>query len=157
MFRDLERQVTLMQIDQKWISHLQAIDYLREGINLRAYAQIDPLVAFKKEAYEYFQELQNNIQRDIVSWMFRLQIAPQPVQYAPVVEGDGSGDGYEEEDYDGNGYAQQPPRPTSVRNVLANRQGGRRATAVASGGPKVGRNDPCPCGSGKKYKRCCGA
>ncbi|MBW3623461.1 MAG: SEC-C domain-containing protein [Armatimonadetes bacterium] len=152
-FREIERQVMLMQIDQKWISHLQAIDYLREGINLRAYAQIDPLVAFRKEAFEYFQELQNNIQRDVVALMFRLQIAPPPVEYTPLeANGDGDGNGYVEE-YDGNGHA-EAPRSTPVRNLLSNR---KSRQAPVSSGPKAGRNDPCPCGSGKKFKKCCGA
>jgi preprotein translocase subunit SecA len=161
-FRQIERWVTLRTIDEKWISHLQAMDYLREGINLRAYAQIDPLVAFKKEAYEYFQELQNNIQRDIITMMFRLQIAPQPVQYAQLAPEDGYDD-----DYDGNGHAapaamSAPATSVSasgghatMSNVLANRQAAERRTPVTHA-PKIGRNDPCPCGSGKKYKKCCG-
>ncbi len=153
-FRDLERWVMLRVIDEKWVSHLQAMEYLREGINLRAYAQIDPLVAFKKEAFEYFQELLNNIQRDVVSLLFRVQVAPRPVEYAPAPQ-PGAYDG--ESEYAGNGNTAVQTRPTSVKSVLANRQATKRTPQAAQTAVKTGRNDPCPCGSGKKYKRCCGA
>jgi len=169
-FRDIERWVTLRIIDEKWMGHLQAIDYLREGINLRAYAQIDPLVAFKKEAYEYFQELQNNIQRDVISMMFRLQIAPQQVEYQPqpppqayVQEMTGQvemGNGHDG-DYNGAGHdLSGVSSRQSPRNLLSRPHGTARRdapSATVHAGPKVGRNDPCPCGSGKKYKKCCGA
>src|SRR5947199_14004 len=72
--RGVERWMTLKLIDDKWVEHLNAMDYLREGIHLRGYAQIDPLVAYKKEAYEMFQALLNSIQDDRVSWMFHLEI-----------------------------------------------------------------------------------
>jgi preprotein translocase subunit SecA len=124
IMRQLERAVTLRVVDEKWVHHLQAMDYLREGINLRAYAQIDPLVAFKKEAYSYFEELIESIERDVVAWMFRVQVAPQMrrTRYVgPAAGAAGASDG-----------------------------GKKAATKV-----KVGRNDPCPCGSGKKYKKCC--
>lgn len=128
LMRQIERWVTLRVIDEKWVEHLQAMDYLREGINLRAYAQQDPLVAFKKEAYEYFQAMIEAIERDILLWVFHVQPRTQPQQVrvrnvTPVGEG-------------GNG-----PSGTAGRTVIAK--------------TKVGRNDPCPCGSGKKYKKCC--
>jgi len=158
MFRNIERQGTLHVVDEKWIGHLQAMDYLREGIHLRGYAQIDPLVAFKKEAYEYFQELQNNIQRDIISLMFHLQIVPQPVQYQPepFYDGDGDeGDGYDLAAFEGPRTA-TAARPSAARSVLAGRAGSAARRSSVAAAPKVGRNDPCPCGSGKKYKKCCG-
>ncbi|MCC6444022.1 MAG: preprotein translocase subunit SecA [Armatimonadetes bacterium] len=123
--RHLERWVALHTVNQKWIDHLASMDYLEEGIHLRGYAQQDPLVAYKKEAYAMFQELLYSIQHDIVAWMYHVQIQQNPVRrqaYHPIATGDG----------EGNGSA----APVRLKD-------------------KVGRNDPCPCGSGKKYKRCC--
>ncbi|MBI3910486.1 MAG: preprotein translocase subunit SecA [Armatimonadetes bacterium] len=133
--RDAERFYTLQIIDQKWIEHLNAMDYLREGIYLRGYGQQDPLVAYKKEAFEMFEGLQSSIQDAMVAVMFH--VVPQ-VQQAPAqrrifvpVEGDGE-------------------EPEAVG------PDGRNGRGMAGrGARKVGRNDPCPCGSGKKYKQCC--
>jgi preprotein translocase subunit SecA len=136
--RDIERHITLQLINSKWMDHLESMDYLQEGIGLRGYAQQDPLVAYKKEAYEMYMGMQHSIQEDIVRWMYRVQIAkPEPQrrrQYYNVVEsgttaggngGSGGGDGHEQ----------------------------RSVPRRASG--KIGRNDPCPCDNGKKYKKCC--
>jgi len=146
--REVERFITLQIIDQKWVEHLNAMDFLREGIYLRSYAQQDPLVAYKKEAHEMFQALIGSIQDDILGWMFHIKIMRQappppprriinPVEieadpmtgngHPPALGGNGAGNGT------GNGHAPgSGPRPNQ----------------------KVGRNDPCWCGSGKKYKRC---
>jgi len=124
--RQVERWVALHTINQKWIDHLASMDYLEEGIHLRSYAQQDPLVAYKKEAYAMFQELLFSIQHDIVAWMYHIQIQresqPRRQVYRPIVTGSG-------EDGGGSGTVRLKE--------------------------KVGRNDPCPCGSGKKYKKCC--
>ena len=137
--RDIERHIALQLINSKWMDHLEAMDYLQEGIGLRGYAQQDPLVAYKKEAYEMFMEMQHSIQDDIVRWMYRVQIArPQPERshrYYNVVES-GAPDG-------GDG-GRQPGGDGKGQRIAPRRAGG-----------KVGRNDPCPCGSGKKYKKCC--
>jgi preprotein translocase subunit SecA len=131
--REAERAVTLKLIDDKWVEHLNAMDYLREGIYLRGYAQQDPLVAYKKEAYQMFQALLKSIQDDMVSWMFHLvvrPVRPQPVRrriFTPVGE-------------DGD---------------LMPMAGG--LDGLDGTDRKTGRNAPCPCGSGKKYKRCHGA
>lgn len=133
--RDIERHIALQLINSKWMDHLEAMDYLREGISLRGYAQQDPLVAYKKEAYEMFMQMQHSIQEDMVRWVYRVQLAkPEPQrhkQYYNVVES-GAVDG---QSPGGDGQA------------------ARVAPRKVSG--KVGRNDPCPCGSGKKYKKCC--
>jgi len=122
---ELETVVMLKVVDSKWIEHLQLMDGLREGIGWRAYAQVDPLVAYKKESYEMFQELIYNIQEDIIYYLFRVEV---------VVE-------------------QPKDLPTNLRY-----SGGEQAAAVQPvKSNKIGRNDPCPCGSGKKYKKCCGA
>ncbi len=134
--RDIERHIALQIINSKWMDHLEAMDYLREGIGLRGYAQQDPLVAYKKEAYDMFMEMQQSIQDDIVRWMYRFQLAkPEPAhgpRYYNVVEGGADG-----------GDGSTKPAGNGGDNVAPRRSSG-----------KVGRNDPCPCGSGKKYKKC---
>jgi preprotein translocase subunit SecA len=135
--REAERQITLQIIDQKWVEHLNSMEYLREGVWMRGFEQRDPLVIYKKEAFEMFNGLLDRIQDDMVNWMFHLvvrQQAPPPPRRRiinPVPEEEGAEAGAS----GGNG-AGKHPRP---------------------GGPqrKAGRNDPCPCGSGKKYKFCC--
>jgi len=132
--RVLERMVVLHTIDSLWIQHLTEMDDMRQGIGLRAVAQTDPLVAYKREAFEMYRELQENIQRNIARAILRVNIVRQ----------------------------QAPAR--MVRNVRTNRDGeagagvaGGQAGQPVVAGRKLGRNDPCWCGSGKKYKRCHGA
>jgi preprotein translocase subunit SecA len=123
--RDLERMVTLRVIDTKWIEHLDAMDYLREGISLRGYGGIDPLIAYQKEAYEYWQALLLAIREDICRILFRIEVVreqPATPVYHPISIGGGDEEG-------------------RLRPQRAKRE--------------VGRNDPCPCGSGKKFKKCC--
>jgi preprotein translocase subunit SecA len=139
LMRALERWVMLRVINDKWMEHLANMDYLREGIGLRGYAQQDPLVAYKKEAYEMFQHMLASIQEDVIRWIYHVQVAPpqlQPNVQVTSMSGAGSTPTTEE----GNGAA----RPAA-----------RAAVATAVKTQKVGRNDPCPCGSGKKYKKCC--
>ena len=129
--RKVERHVMLTIIDKLWVEHLTAMDELREGVGLQAYAQKDPLVVYKTQGYEYFQQLLANIQHDVVHTIFRVQpvVAQQPVRTRVTDESEKShGDG----DGGGNGAALRKSR-------------------------KVGVNEPCPCGSGKKYKHCHGA
>jgi preprotein translocase subunit SecA len=122
--RELERAVMLRIVDEKWMDHLDAMDQLREGINLRAYGQKDPLVEYKFEGYEMFQNMIDAIQDDVVRYIFRVNLVrPQEEKARKVVE---------------NRYAEEGQKQPVRRE------------------DKVGRNDPCPCGSGKKYKKCCG-
>ena len=140
VMRALERWVMLRFINDKWMEHLANMDYLREGIGLRGYAQQDPLVAYKKEAYEMFQHMLGSIQEEVVRWIYHGQVAPpQPQPTVQVTSMSGAGDMAASEEGDASG---------------------RTATRTAAVGTvvrtlKVGRNDPCPCGSGKKYKKCC--
>lgn len=141
LMRDVERHIALDLINRKWIDHLDAMDYLREGIGLRGYAQRDPIVEYKKEAYDLFQEMLTSIQDDMVRIMYRVQTQEPPrrrrMTYDNIMElagedmPQGMGDG-----------------PTA--SPMA-----RPHAAPKSGSQKVGRNDPCPCGSGKKFKKCC--
>ena len=124
MMRDLERYILLRVVDNKWMDHLDAMDQLRTGIGLRAYGQKDPLVEYKFEAYNMFQEMIEGIQEDVVRYLYKVRIVPQ----------------------------EQEQR---VKHVAENYGDNAGRTPIRVG-KKIGRNDPCPCGSGKKYKKCCG-
>ncbi len=128
LMRDIERAIMLQVVDSKWMDHLDAMDMLREGIGLRAYGQKNPLVEYRREGYEMFQAMIDSIQEDIIRFVMRV---------APQVR---------------NEAAEQPRKP---RNVRENRYEGEPSKPVHTG-VQIGRNDPCPCGSGKKYKKCCG-
>jgi len=139
----LERLVMLRVIDSLWVEHLTAIDDMRRGIGLRAYSQRDPLNEFKIEAYRMFDELKTTIRHDVTHTIFRVTVQQSPPTPRPmarnVVEG-----------------------RAAVAGGTSSAAGAATATAVASSapartGPKVGRNDPCWCGSGKKFKKCHGA
>ncbi len=128
--RKVERHVMLTIIDKLWVEHLTAMDELREGVGLQAYAQKDPLVVYKTQGYEFFQQLLANIQHDVVHTIFRVQpvVAQQPVRTKVTDESDKAQGAAET----GNGA-----KPRKSR--------------------KIGVNEPCPCGSGKKFKHCHGA
>ena len=147
LMRHLERMVFLQIIDTKWKDHLYAMDYLREGIGLRAYGQRDPLIEYKREAFEMFSRMIESIEEEASVTLFKLQPA-RPERFKGVfssasqelVHRSESGQ-FEEAKQEAAG---QGPSKTE------------KAKPVQSTQPKVGRNDPCPCGSGKKYKKCCG-
>jgi preprotein translocase subunit SecA len=151
--RLLERIWMLNVMDRLWIQHLTSIDDLREGIGLRAYGQRDPLIEYKVEAARMFDELQAQIRADVVNAIYHLQMRqqepppPPPTEaaFAPGATG-GSPDG-DANGTNGTAAARRPQRGAATA-VAA-----RAATPTS----KVGRNDPCPCGSGKKFKRCHGA
>jgi preprotein translocase subunit SecA len=130
-YRQLERIVMLQTIDNLWKDHLLSMDHLKEGIGLRGYAQQNPLLVYKKEGFELFQNLMTRVDEETLAILFRVQIAePEKVE---VLQ-----------------------RPREQRLVFSG--GGEPApkTAAKRGTDKVGRNSPCPCGSGKKFKKCCG-
>jgi preprotein translocase subunit SecA len=133
--RILERLLMLRIIDSLWVEHLTAMEHMRQGIGLHAVAQRDPLVAYKTEGHSFFQSLLAAIQHDIVHVIYRASIAKK----GETPQG------------------QAAPAPTPVAAAAQAQAGGdgtKKHLKVA--GKKVGRNDPCPCGSGKKYKHCCG-
>jgi preprotein translocase subunit SecA len=144
--RLLERIWMLNVIDRLWIQHLTAIDDLREGIGLRAYGQRDPLIEYKVEAARMFDELQANVRADVVNAIYHLQMRQQAPPPPPPTEG-----AFEHSDRSGGSDGAATPR-RAARPASNGTQGARVAAAT-----KIGRNDPCPCGSGKKYKRCHGA
>jgi preprotein translocase subunit SecA len=138
VMREIERVITLRTIDQSWIDHLNALDHLKEGVGLRGYAQVEPIVVYAQEAFELFDALKASIGTQVISQLFKVQLREdQEVERKSAYNIHGTGRGAE------GGVAQR------------GMQAGQRGT-LKRAQPKVGRNDPCPCGSGKKYKQCCG-
>ncbi|MGH7762067.1 MAG: preprotein translocase subunit SecA [Candidatus Dormibacteraceae bacterium] len=147
----VERDVMLQTIDWQWMEYLTQMEHFREGIGLRAYGQRDPLVEYKNEAFEMFNELRERIQASIVARIFRVQVqrnAPPPPP-SPLVRQVMESGPAEPDGTDGAGRNGAPKRRAAVAMA-----GQAPAGAAAQG--KIGRNDPCWCGSGKKYKRCHG-
>ena len=130
--REVERVILLQSVDNHWIDHIDAMDQLRQGIGLRAIGQIDPVIAYKMEGFDMFDEMNKLIREDTVSYLFNIQIEV-PVERKAVVDVDS----LESPDMDGVDRNPSKSKPEQMEE-------------------KVGRNDPCPCGSGKKYKNCCG-
>ena len=162
--RHHERMIMLSVLDSQWKDHLLNMDHLKEGIGLRGYGQHDPLVEYKRESFDMFEEMMKRFQEDTVRYLYLMQVLErpsEPVEAQPAMAGG-----------DGNG---RRPRniATSVdeleeafqrrkrRELEEARMAGsgeyQPVQQVVRSGAKVGRNDPCPCGSGKKYKKCCGA
>jgi len=178
-----ERMVMLSVIDGLWKEHLLSMDHLKEGIGLRGYAQQDPLVAYKRESYDMFEAMMLKFQEDTVRFLFRMQIigpdgqpmdsAPRPnrpIPKAPPVASAAQPATLDAEPREIGISTRQPSttidalekefhRKKQRELEAASRSGGDSAspTAQRRTGDKVGRNDPCPCGSGKKYKKCHGA
>jgi preprotein translocase subunit SecA len=153
--RELERLVILRVVSNRWIDHLAAMEDLEEGIGLRAYSGVDPLITYRNESYKYWQNLLATVRDDIVAFMFRLRLR-EPTERAEAEMGMGAtpqGQPVEAEDSDAIAAPPEPPRRKAAAGP-SRRNPGRPS---AAGSPKkVGRNDPCPCGSGLKYKKCCG-
>ena len=125
-FSEIERMVLLRNIDTKWIDHIDSMDQLRKGISLRSYGQVDPVIEYKKEGFEMFEDLTASIQDDTVTLLLKAELKRA-----------------------------EPIKREENKNLQTNLQTGpMRPKTVMK---EIGRNDPCPCGSGKKYKNCCGA
>ncbi len=135
LLRLLEKMVMLRTIDTLWKDHLLGIDSLREGIGLRGYGQKDPLIEYKREAFEMFAGMMNRMKREVLEHLFRVQVVPGESPRPPVEQ-------------------HRPVQLTLNRGEAAADDNGTKT--VRRGIDKVGRNDPCPCGSGKKYKKCHG-
>ncbi|RMF71496.1 MAG: preprotein translocase subunit SecA, partial [Acidobacteria bacterium] len=140
LMRRYERYVILRVMDNQWKDHLLSLDHLKEGIGLRAYAQRDPLVEYKRESYLLFEEMVARMQEEIVRYLMLLE---------PMTE----------EERREQEARQRAERERIFRAASASKAGvdSRKGRTVRREGRRVGRNEPCPCGSGKKYKRCCGA
>jgi preprotein translocase subunit SecA len=149
-----QRYLLLPIIDRMWVDHLYVMDHLKSGIGLRGYGQIDPRVEYEKEAYEIFEDLKSNIADEAIKGVFRVVIEQAPEQ---VPAGVTAGAPAFETIPSGQILPQAAPAPPRARNLHTNRDGEEPAKPVHRAEPKVGRNDLCPCGSGKKYKKCHGA
>jgi preprotein translocase subunit SecA len=153
--REIERQVTLQVINNKWVEHLNAMEYLREGIHLRGYAQVDPLVAYKKEAYEMFQALLGSIQDEIVEMMYHLHLVkPEPRRrlFNPMLVDPLDPAIVGQPLVDDLPSLRGAPGSFPPSGGRGNGHGGHDLGGAKPA--KLGRNDPCWCGSGKKYKKC---
>ena len=133
VMRNIEKDILLRVVDNKWIDHLHNIDMLRDGIGLRAYGQKDPLIEYKKEAYDLFNNMIFEIQSETVKYLFRTRFGVQIVERRDENEID-----------------------TALSKAAKSFQPAEEDESFIQADEKVGRNDPCPCGSGKKYKHCCG-
>jgi len=164
MIRYLERMIMLQVVDSQWKDHLLAMDHLKEGIGLRGYGQKDPLIEYKREGFEMFEAMVERIRQQTIEYLYRVQVAPA--------------DAFSFDDAQGRPFDSAQGRPVDETRVAPSAVGrdgdilGRpearsqprlaerslRPTApIKIAGKKIGRNDPCPCGSGRKYKKCCGA
>jgi preprotein translocase subunit SecA len=170
LMRALERFMLLQIIDNRWREHLHDMDYLREGIHLRGFAQIDPLVAYKNEGFEMFTELMNNIWDEFARYIFNVEVSVEGEQQQQAGPRWGGGQNTSSTLNYAGGHSAQG------REAIAAAAGGA-ATGVAEAdeeqtisplapvvetrrldeNEKIGRNDPCWCGSGKKFKKCHGA
>jgi preprotein translocase subunit SecA len=148
MMRYLERMLMLQVVDSQWKDHLLAMDHLKEGIGLRGYGQKDPLIEYKREGFEMFEAMEARIARDTLTFLMKVQVAVEAERTADA--GDLS-----DRPLASRGDGRQR-RESGVTSALRPRAAATPALAPAMKA-KVGRNEPCPCGSGKKYKKCCGA
>ena len=145
--RQVEKQLMLQVLDQKWKEHLAVMDHLRQGIHLRAYAQKQPKQEYKRESFALFQQLQDNISHDVIRWLSRIEVQRQAEIEEAERERRLKESGAMRYNHVEEGQAQPRRRATAEM---------AKAETFVRSGRKVGRNEPCPCGSGKKYKHCCG-
>jgi preprotein translocase subunit SecA len=170
LLRQVERYLLLEIIDQRWQEHLYDMDYLQQGIHLRGFAQIEPLVAYKNEAFELFRDLMNSVWEDFARLIYHVEITltdensgipparSSPRQASSSATGGGrvsySGGAMQSGASaiaaaagvdDGSGYAEEPPAFEPIQQRIVGEE------------EQIGRNDPCWCGSGKKFKKCHGA
>ena len=126
-FSEIERIVFLKNIDNKWIDHIDSMDQLRKGISLRGYGNVDPVIEYKKEGFEMFEDLTASIQDDTVTLLLKAELRKVPQM-----------------------------KQEEKKDLMTNKEGSTTPNYMKKGKQEIGRNDPCPCGSGKKYKNCCG-
>jgi preprotein translocase subunit SecA len=162
--RDLERYIVLQVVDVRWREHLENMDYMREGIHLRGMAQKDPLVEYRNEGHMMFAALNDAIREEVVTLIFHAEIEADPNAAAAELQQPGP---------NGNGAMSYEHATASGADAILAAGGASTATAAMAGGgavatgpakpvvkselESIGRNDPCWCGSGKKYKKCHGA
>ena len=141
VLRQFEKAVMLQNLDSHWKEHLAAMDHLRQGIHLRGYAQKNPKQEYKRESFELFSEMLENLKVEVINILSKVQ-----------VKAESDVEAVEEQ----RRQADDVPKQYEHESTTDNTDTAAPAPAGIRQGPKVGRNDPCPCGSGKKYKQCCG-
>ena len=149
-YENIKKIILLQTIDHKWKDHLQIVDHIRESVSLRGYAQKDPLIEYKKEAFLAFESMDYAIKKEVIEKLFKIQI----------VASDGLRD-LDKKEVPRNIKMSSPEAESAFKKGLPFKNVHNRPTKskepIVRAEAKVGRNDPCPCGSGKKYKKCCGA
>jgi len=151
VIRYLERMVMLQVVDSQWKDHLLAMDHLKEGIGLRGYGQKDPLIEYKREGFAMFEAMVERLKQQTIEYLYRVQVAPDEALAFAEARDAPSG---------GGGDSDHVLRPPSAPQPRAAERSLRPLSATAPikvVGKKIGRNDDCPCGSGRKYKKCCGS
>jgi preprotein translocase subunit SecA len=151
--RQIERMLLMQTIDAKWKDHLYGMDQLKEGVGLRSFAQRDPLIEYKREGFEMFQAMYASIHQEVAEIIFKIRQAGPSQRFKSVFNSVPRQFVHNEI----SGLSQSAARqsPSMVPGAPAG-ESPPASAPIRKSGPKVGRNDPCPCGSGKKYKKCCG-
>ncbi|MDE2498052.1 MAG: SEC-C domain-containing protein, partial [Xanthomonadaceae bacterium] len=159
VMRALEKHVMLTAVDSAWKDHLASMDYLRQGIYLRSYAQIDPKQEYKREAYRLFEDMLGRIKKELVQTLARVRIRSEEEVAAMEAEQrrQAAARAMDFKHAQSTGYDPMPQPGADGEGQQAGAVVAAAAAPMVRNGPKVGRNDPCPCGSGKKYKHCHGA
>ena len=159
IMREAERVILLRSVDENWMTHIDAVDQMKYGVGLLAYGQKSPIVEYKFQAFQMFEDMNKTIQDEAVRRMFSVQLRPNVKLERKSVAGPGKA-----------GFEGEAQRSRAVKHIAAARSAEQGRSEEGEGRPanpgkpvtfvrktaKVGRNDPCPCGSGKKYKDCCG-
>ena len=148
VFAGVERFILLRAIDTRWKDHLYDMDMLRSEISWRSYAQVDPTVAYKKEGYDMFQEMRVGIEEEVAGQVLLVGVdagAPGELNHLWNVQQ------LVHDEF--RGYRQEQEADQAAAAAAG---GGEKSQPIRLSTPRVGRNDPCPCGSGKKFKKCCG-
>jgi len=151
MLHHLQRMILLQMIDTAWKEHLYDLDQVKKGIGLRAYGQKDPKIEYQRESFALFEQMMAHIRETTVEYIFKFRLAQEPFRRRPVVQTAES----REPVLAGTPDARTQRPVASNNEVLPAGLGGQKQKTVTIP-DKIGRNDPCPCGSGKKYKKCCG-
>ncbi|HQF37365.1 MAG TPA: SEC-C metal-binding domain-containing protein, partial [Candidatus Dojkabacteria bacterium] len=154
---DIERMIIVSAIDKLWTEHLDAMSILREGISLRSYAQKDPLTEYKNEGFRLFQSMLDDITENIVGRIFKVKVEGDPEKISQILAKKIVGGSK----LNVNKLSNEQMKNEKVKNEKNKKESSPTVTPTKVGSSivasaKVGRNDPCPCGSGKKYKKCCG-
>jgi preprotein translocase subunit SecA len=155
LMREIERNIVLQVVDNKWREHLYSMDQLKEGIGLRAYAQKDPLLEYKKEGFQLFQAMIVSTENEVVEFLFRVQVVDESQLKRKQYASDKTREIRPEFSLP-QASGEEPVLPMDQREMYTNSPEGSRVETYRREQPKVGRNDLCPCGSGKKYKKCHG-